>query len=356
MCERCSTSFMLRATLNDATDHPALVAAARHGLGERTVPVTLDAAAGEYVLARAQFDRLTGFLATAVDAGVVVNGDEALRAKLREQWRDELRRCVRLEALAVRTAEVLDSMKIRWRLTKGPALAHLDYPDPAVRTFGDVDVVVHPSDWSAAIGLLSARGYRRQSPTLPGDYDARYGKGATLTTADGLELDLHRRFAIGRFGVRAAMEALFGPSAAIELAGRTVPAFDGAGRLVHACFHAVLGGFRGLRAFRDVAQLVLVSGADWQSAFALARQWKAEAVMAAAVTGAWAGLRLDCGHPAHRAAASTVISRRDQRVLQTFAREAPFRAQALTALSRLPVYEIPRYLWSLASPTRRRES
>lgn len=316
--------------------------------------MVLDATAADRVLARARFDHLTGFLAAAVLAGVVTANDDGLRSALWHQWHEELLTCVRLEALAVRTAELLDAAGISWRLTKGAALAHLDYPDPSVRTFGDVDLVVHPSDWSAAFRLLSASGYRREAPTLLGGYDARYGKGATLTTADGLEVDLHRRFAIGRFGVTAKMEAVFSSSGAVELAGRTMPVLDPAGRLLHACFHAALGGFRGLRAFRDVAQLILVTGADWQATFNVARSWRAEAVVASAIKETWDRLELDVDHPAHARGVSTTMSRGDQRVLQMFARGATFRSQALSALRRLPPHEVPRYLWSLGRPRVRR--
>lgn len=342
--------------MTETTEHPALVTASRHGLGERTPPVALEAPAADRVFARARFHRLTGFLAMAVREGAVTVGDDGLRSALGRQWHEELLTCVRLEALAVRTAKLLDSAGISWRLTKGAALAHLDYPDPSVRTFGDVDLVVHPSDWAAAFRLLSASGYRREAPTLPGGYDARYGKGATLTTADGLEVDLHRRFAIGRFGVTARMEAVFASSGAVELAGRTLPVLDPAGRLLHACFHAALGGFRGLRAFRDVAQLILVTGADWQATFAVARSWRAEAVVASAITESWDRLQLGVDHPAHARARSTPLSRGDRRVLQMFARGSTFRSQALSALRRLPPYEVPRYLWSLGQPRLRRQS
>jgi hypothetical protein len=331
------------------------VAAARHGLGEPTPAIVLDAAATDAVLTRARFDHLTGFLAAAVLAGVV-DADDGLKSVLWQRWHDELLTCVRLEALAVRTAELLDAAHISWRLTKGAALAHLDYPDPSVRTFGDVDVIVHPSDWSAAFRLLSAGGYRREAPTLPGGYDTRYGKGATLSTAEGLEIDLHRRFAIGRFGVTARMEAVFTSSDAIRLAGRTMPVLDPAGRLLHACFHAALGGFRGLRAFRDVAQLILVTGADWKTTFGVARSWRAEAVVASAINETWGRLELHMHHPAHDQAMSTAISRGDQRVLRMFARESPFRSQALSALRRLPPLEVPRYLWSLGPTKLRRQS
>lgn len=331
-------------------EHPALVTAARHGLGEPASPVDLPADVAGRVLARARFDRLSGFLAAAVSDGAVTTGSESLRATLWQQWHDELLTCVRLEALAVRTADLLDAAGITWRLTKGAALAHLDYPDPAVRTFGDVDVVVHPAHWSAACQSLSAAGYRREAPALPGNYDARYGKGATLSAPDGLQIDLHRRFAVGRFGVRATMEMVFDSGGAVELGGRPMPVLDPAGRLLHACFHAALGGFRRLRAFRDIAQLLLVTQADWQATVRIARSWRAEAVVASAVRETWDRLELSVDHPAYAQAASASYSRGDRRVLELFAREAPFRAKALTALPRLPAHEVPRYLWSLGRP------
>jgi hypothetical protein len=316
--------------------------------------VVLDASAAEGTFAQARFDHLTGFLAGAVAAGVVVADDDNLWTALWRQWHDELLTCVRLEALAVRTGELLDAAGIRWRLTKGAALAYLDYPDPAMRTFGDIDLVIHPADWSTAFGLLSNNGYRREAPTLPGNYDDRYGKGATLTTVDGLEVDLHRRFAIGRFGVTVRTEAVFASADAIVLAGRTIPVLDPPGRLLHACFHAALGGFRGLRAFRDVAQLILVSGADWKTTFDVARRWRAEAVVASAIAEAWDRLELDAVHPAHSRATSTPMSPADRRVLQMFAGNASFRSQAMSAVRRLPLYEVPRYLWSLGRPKLRR--
>lgn len=347
---------MGKAMSTATAEHPVLVTAARHGLGVTQVPILVTAAEKDLVLHRARFDRLTGFLATAVLDGVVTTDDESLAAALWQQWHDELLTCVRLEALAVRTAELLDGASITWRLTKGAALAHLDYPDPAARTFGDIDLVIHPCDWSNAFRLLMASGYRREAATLPGGYDERYGKGATLATADRLEVDLHRRFAVGRFGVTARMEEVFASSDAFPLAGRTVSALDPAGRLLHACFHAALGGFRGLRAFRDVAQLILIAGADWQATYSIARAWRAEAVVASAIKETWERLQLDIDHPAHARAAATPMARGDQRVLQMFARGATFRSQALSALRRLPPHEVPRYLWSLGSPRFRRPS
>jgi len=347
---------MPKATLNGTTEHPVLVAAARYGLVEPKAPIALVSTAAEQVLFRARSDHLTGFLASALLAGVVTADDDGLTSTLWQQWHGELRTCVRLEALTVRTAELLDEAGIRWRLTKGAALAHLDYPEASIRTFGDVDLVIHPSDWSEAFRVLSQSGYQREAPTLPADYDTRFGKGATLITADGLEVDLHRRFAIGRFGVTARMETLFESSVSVDLAGWPIPVLDPVSRLLHACFHAALGGFRGLRAFRDVAQLILVSGVDWEATFRVARTWRAEAVVSSAIRDAWVRLELDVEHPAHARALSTPVSRGDERVLGMFAQGSTFRSQALSALPRLSLHEVPRYLWSLSYPSLRRKS
>ena len=148
-----------------------------------------------------------------------------------------------VEAFAVRTAAALDDAGVRWRLTKGAALAHLDYGDQlAERTFGDVDLVIHPDDWPLALDALSAVGLRRPAPELRPGYDLRYGKGATLIDERDREIDLHLRFAIGRFGVRSRMEELFERGDKIELAGPTIPVLAGPDRLLHACHHLVLGG------------------------------------------------------------------------------------------------------------------
>ena len=302
----------------------------------------------------AQFDHLTGLLAAAVLAGDVLIDDVDTRQQLMHMWHQELLSCVVLEAVAVQTGQQLDDAGVPWRLTKGAALAHLDYPDPSYRTFGDVDIVVHPDHWSTALRTLTAGGYDRSADALPGDYDDRYGKGATLTTPAGYEVDLHRRFAIGRFGVTSRMSDVFEEVDHITLAGRPVPTLSPEHRLLHACYHASLGGFRRLRAFRDVAQLILLTEVDWANTLETARRWRAEAVVASAIAESWRRLQLNPAHPAHRKATGTPISRGDQRALRVFASGRPFRSQALTSVSRLSPSEIPRYLWSLGAPHTRR--
>jgi hypothetical protein len=304
------------------------------------------------VIARARFDRMSGFLSTAIAAGIV-EADAATLERVDDGWHEALLGVTLVEALAVRTATHLDAAGVRWRLTKGAALAHLDYPQQlAHRTFGDVDVVVHPDDWQGALGALLAIGLTRPSAELRPGWDVRFGKGATLVDANDLEVDLHLRFAIGRFGVRSQMRDLFERQDTIELAGRSIPTLAGPDRLLHACHHLVLGGFSEWRAARDIAQLVLISDVDWHETVAVAERWDVQAVVASGIVQAWSRLGLAVSHPAHDWAVEQPIGRSDARAIEVFTTQRPFRDQALTAVGALSPVRVPRYLWMLTVPGR----
>lgn len=332
---------------------PALVAAARHGLpGVDQCPVELSSEEPESVVPAAALDGLTGFLSGAIGDGVVTTGDE-LAAEALVAWRRALVGTVRVEAHLVGVAALLDAAGVRWRLTKGAAIAHLDYPEQlSSRTFGDVDLIIHPDDWTTVLEALGAAGYRRPAPELRRGFDVRFGKGATLVGEDDLEVDLHLRFAIGRFGVRSRMEDLFARGDDLVVGGRDVPALDGPDRLLHACHHLALGGFSGLRVARDVAQLLLVSQVDWERTVATAERWGVEAVVARAVEASWERLGLEVDHPALAWARGCPIGRGDRRALEVFETERPFRDQALTAVPALQLRDLPSLL--LAATTRAR--
>jgi hypothetical protein len=332
-------------------EHPALVAAVSFGIPgvERVVEIPREVASD--ILGVAHVDRLAGFLGRALCAGLV-RADEETAHHIEDMWHKQLAASVAAEALALRVAVVLDTAAVAWRLTKGPALAHLDYGDPSLRTFGDVDVVVALRDWTRALAALGRAGITRRHPELRRGFDIRYGKGATLQDRNGLEVDAHLRFAIGRYGLTSCMDDVFERADQLAVGGSLLPVLAADHRLVHACFHAVLGGRRHLRALRDVAQLLLVTGVDTSSVLALARRWRAEAVVAAAVDECWSVFGLaDHHHEVHAWATDYPVDQREQHLLDVFRHERSFRAQALTGLGVLPWLRRPHYLWSLAGPT-----
>jgi len=338
-----------------ATEHPALVAAARHGLpGVAPRIVTIDGATqAQQVLYAAARDRIVGLLGAVLAAGDVSAPPE-LTERVTEQWHDQLIAAVDLETILIEVARTLDEAQARWCVIKGAAAAHLDYPDPALRTFGDLDILIHPDSWAAALTHLAAAGWTRELAALSSDWDQRFGKGATLTNDRDLELDLHRRLAIGRFGVLLDTRKFFEQDhlESIALGGRRIPVLGGPDRLIQASFHAALGGFRRLRAFRDVAQILLVTEVDWRQS--IERAGRVQAVLAAAIQETWKRLELEIDHPAEQWARAHRPKRLEKHALDVFAREAPFRQQALTAVPALIGRGATRYLWDLIRKPGRR--
>ena len=170
-------------------------------------------------------------------------------------------------------------------MLKGSAVAHLDYPDPSLRTFGDVDLLVRSRDIDAAVAVLAARGARPRLGRAPPGFDRRFGKGATFTHRHGPG---DRPAPDVRDGAVRTADAPGGPLGAAEdtfdLAGRPVRALDAECRFLHACFHAALGNAAPrLVPLRDVAQMLLFGGLDMDRVDRLMRAWQAEAVVARAV-------------------------------------------------------------------------
>ncbi|MBA3621797.1 MAG: hypothetical protein H0W51_05695 [Euzebyales bacterium] len=60
--------------------------------------------------------------------------------------------------------------------------------------------------------MLGNCGYRRSWPQLRPGFDRRFGKGAPLRRDEGWELDLHRTFVMGPFGLTVDLDGLFASS------------------------------------------------------------------------------------------------------------------------------------------------
>jgi Uncharacterised nucleotidyltransferase len=326
-----------------------LIRAAVHGLphvGPVEAPLVADDP--HALVAAARHQRLEGFLAAAVADGVVEVPDHD---SVTDAHRQALAHCLRVEAHLLRVAEGFQAAGISFRVLKGPALAHLDYPDPSLRTFGDLDVLVPPGQLSDAVTVLRYGGHRVIHPPVSMGWARRFAKSITLQGLDGIEVDLHRSLADGRFGLTVDHDDLFAGTTPFTLAGQPLLALDPPRRLVHACYHAVLGGARGPRARRDVAQLLCVTGADLDEAIAVARRWQAEAVLAHGILDAVNLLAVDPDHPAVAWARSVDIPADQARAID-LTTVAGFDRVALTGLAAVqgPVHKV-RYLAPLVLPS-----
>jgi hypothetical protein len=163
---------------------------------------------------------------------------------------------------------------------KGAALAHTVYPEPCLRSFGDVDVLVSTRDWRRACDVLEELGLRRQRPEPRPGFDERFGKASVHKGDDAVEVDLHRTLVIGPFGLWIDPDALLSRTATFEVGGRTLRRLDDTGMLLNACMHASLG-WRPPRLvpLRDVLQVARYAEVDWDVLAEWSARWRLAAVL-----------------------------------------------------------------------------
>src|SRR5262249_6728799 len=140
-----------------------------------------------------------------------------------------------------------------------------------------------------------------------------------------VEVDLHRTFVEGAYGMTVVLDDLFAPPYRFPLGGHELDALPEPQRLLHACYAAALGDWPPrLMSLRDVAQLVLRRLPHIIAAPPMARAWRAEAVVARAISTAWDVLALRERPPLVEWATNHQPSRTDRMLLA--AHEGPARA------------------------------
>jgi hypothetical protein len=267
------------------------------------------------LLATCESQRLLGILAKAVreDAVVVSPASEAELETMHRSW---LTHALRVERLLLDATAALDRAGIPSRVLKGVALAHTAYADPSDRVFGDLDLLV-PGDQltHASETLASALGGSRVQPELRRGFDDHFGKEVLLRVGS-LELDLHRTFVEGAYGLTVGLDDLFAPPYRFPLGATELEALPMPQRFLHACYSAALGDWPPrLMSLRDVAQLVHREQPNLVDVLLMARAWRCEPVVARAVNLAWDELALTAEPPVVAWARRFVPSDRQRRML-----------------------------------------
>jgi hypothetical protein len=333
---------------------PAIVG---HGLpGSLPAPVErpVDQPVWDHLIDFVRNQRITGLLVAAIRAGAVpVSVEQAEEAEL--ALRSSMVTALALEATLVRTGALLDGAAIDYRVLKGTGVAHLDYPDPSLRSFGDIDLLVRSTQYDDAIAVLVKAGHYRRYPEPRPGFDRRFGKGSCLVGPAGHEIDLHRTLAMGPYGLRVDLEDLWRRASPFELAGRAFKALAAEERFLHACFHAVLGDNPPrLASLRDVAQMHLARPLDVDLTLRLCSSWSAEAVVSRAVALSEKLLEIREEGPLSRWAAGFSPDRVDERFLAVYSGvSSSFAAKSFEALRAIPgLRDKAAFLFSLVMPSR----
>ena len=319
----------------------------------RTLPdQPLPAHEWEQLLGQAKDHRTIGLLAQAVaDGSFATTPQQAEEAY--DTHAEAMGLAVVLERLLLDTVALLTDAGVDQRVLKGSAVAHLAYPDPAQRPFGDVDLLVPIARFDVAVSTLVGAGYTRPRPQLRPGFDRRFAKSVTLISPDGLPLDLHRTIAGGHFGLLLAADDLFRSSDPLVLAGRHLAALNPEQRLLHACYHAVLGAAPPLLALRDIAQMLLATEVDSIEMHRRCRAWQSQAVLARAVTLTWETLALTEAVPLVAWARSYHPTATERRALEAHSAQRRGGAKTITTLVAITgLRDKVAFLWALAVPQR----
>jgi hypothetical protein len=111
-------------------------------------------------------------------------------------------------------------------------------------------------------------------------FTSRFGKGVCVVTDEGLEIDVHRSFVAGPFGLAIVPDDMFQDEDTIILAGVKVPVLTRELNFLHACYHAALGNRAPRYAtLRDLAVLLSGPALDVDHILALATRWHGRAVV-----------------------------------------------------------------------------
>src|SRR5262249_35268353 len=132
----------------------------------------------------------------------------ALRARFQRNSLKALRFCAEL----ARITQAFTGAGIEVLAHKGPVLSEVLYGDPAIRQFGDLDLLVRPGHVAAAKRVLSQLGYEPQLRLTPRREEAYLQTGYEYVFRLGDQrnlLELQWRFLPGVFSVCFAVEEVF---------------------------------------------------------------------------------------------------------------------------------------------------
>jgi Uncharacterised nucleotidyltransferase len=287
----------------------------------------------EVVLKRVRLHRIAGFLMRAVHDGSFA-ADQPQREQAAAMFREARCYTVGLQAQLLHLAGLLERGGVEYRVLKGAALAALAYPDQALRSYGDVDILVRPAQFEYAVGLLEREGYQR---TLGWHRAGRaHDKGTVLVIDEAYYVDLHYALSGGPYGKLVPAPDLFTQSQTFLLGGQQLPALPPPQRFLHACLHARIQTHPPrLLSVRDVAQCALATDVNWDVVQQLSARWQISWVVSEAIRTAQDLLNVSLGDSA-QPLANYSPSAREQRLLRAYAPANRRTALPLATLTAIP--------------------
>jgi Uncharacterised nucleotidyltransferase len=152
---------------------------------------------------------------------------------------------------------------------KGPVLAVLAYGNLGLRDYGDLDILVRPSDVLRTQALLTAEGYHvvgTSHYSVDEPHFSPHEKDLIFDSSDGkVRVELHWRLTGKHFDFPVDLSALWGRLKEVSLAGFRVRTLAAEDMLLYLCMHGSRHGWERLLWICDLAELLRVNPVmDWE--------------------------------------------------------------------------------------------
>jgi len=208
------------------------------------------------LFARAEQHRVLGHLALRLGEVAESALPAELKQTLLERHRAQVFSTLKLTAALFHVLKILAAKDIPGLVVKGPVLAIHAYGDPAMRSYGDLDLLVRQSDIRLATESLRAAGYLASIPLSAIDGDRIPGQYLFSKPDDHLIVELHNDFTLRYFPRRLPLEELFDRRVLVRLDAYEVPGLAVEDELVYVCVHGATHLWDRLSWIADIAALV----------------------------------------------------------------------------------------------------
>jgi hypothetical protein len=246
---------------------PVLCACVAPSADQEHIRRLLDAALDwDVLLELAEEHSVQGILAKRLQqlefSGVPSVAREKLQARMRAQHLFTLS----LTAELFRVLDDFSEAGLEAIVIKGPVTALVAHGDPAVRGFGDVDLLLRHQDIANASRRMQAQGFEAevsdraiQAGQVPGEYVFR-------RPGTNRMVEIHTQQTFRYYPNGMPIDGLFQRKRMIKLDGREVPALSLTDEVIFHCVHGSKDFWERLMWISDLASLTKNHpGIDWQS-------------------------------------------------------------------------------------------
>lgn len=205
---------------------------------------------------------------------------EDIRERLQERHLAQVFYTLRMTAELFRLLELFASKDIPALVVKGPVLAMQAYGDTAMRSYGDLDLLVRQGDIRRATESLRATGYQPTVSLSAIDAGKIPGQYLFCNYNAKLLVELHNDLTLRYFPRRLPLEKFFARRILVHLDAHEIPALAVEDELVYICIHGTKHFWERLIWIADVAALVSrQTDIDWQGATETAKEVGAERML-----------------------------------------------------------------------------